>query len=84
MGLFKSMAEENLDHMLSELENNMSNNYKDAAQENFKEFCEALEEYETEGKVKGHSLKKYKETMERLSEKMQGYSHKDQKPYWTK
>ena len=51
MGLFKSKAEKELDSIIQRLNMNMSNNYKDNAQDE-------------------------------LKEKMKGYSHKDQKPYW--
>ena len=47
MGLFKSKAEKELDSIIQKIDMNMSNSYKDNAQE-----------------------------------KMKGYSHKDQKPYW--
>ena len=38
-----------LEKIVQELEMNMSNNYKDAAQENFREFEQALNELEAVG-----------------------------------
>ena len=38
MGLFKSKAEKELDSIIQRLEMNMSNNYKDNAQDNLKEL----------------------------------------------
>ena len=38
MGLFKSKAERELDTIIIRLQMNMSNNYKDNAQENLKEL----------------------------------------------
>ena len=40
MGLFKSQAERELDAIILKLQSNILNNYKDAAQENFKAFEE--------------------------------------------
>ena len=38
MGLFKSKAAAGLDMIMSRIDMNMSNNYKDAAQMNYKEL----------------------------------------------
>lgn len=83
MGLFKNNYEKILDDCIKKLEMNMSNNYKDAAQDNFREFEENLAKFTTSGKVKGKSLQKYEEKQKELAGKLEGYTHKDQKPYWT-
>ena len=83
LGLFKSKAEKELDAIINRLEMNMSNNYKDNAQANLKEFEAALEAMRNTGMVKTATLSKYEQTMKEYKVKMQGYSHKDQKPYWT-
>jgi len=83
MGWFKSKAEKHLDDIIRSLEMNMSNNYKDSAQGNLRELSDAFEQMKTEGLIKGKSVKKYEMILADYQEKMAGYSHKDQKPYWT-
>ena len=83
MNLFKSKAEKELDAIITRLQMNMSNNYKDNAQANLKEFEEALDDMRKNGSIKAAVLSKYEKILEEYKEKMKGYSHKDQKPYWT-
>lgn len=83
MRFFKSKAEKELDEIINSLEMNMSNNYKDNAQANLKEFEEALMKMKAEGRIKEKVMKHYDEMLHDYKEKMNGYSHKDQKPYWT-
>ena len=82
MGLFKSDAERMLDGIIQRLQMNMSNNYKDNAQANFKELQETFASLRDSGKIKGKALAKYEAVLEDYAEKLKGYSHKDQKPYW--
>lgn len=83
MNLFKSKAEKELDAIITRLYMNMSNNYKDNAQANLKELEEALDDMRKSGSVKAAVLSKYEQILDEYKEKMKGYSHKDQKPYWT-
>lgn len=83
MGLFKSSEEKLLDSIIKRVEVNMQNNYKDNAQSAFAEFEAAFESYRTSGKLKGKSLEKYTAIHDEYAEKLKGYTHKDQKPYWT-
>ena len=82
MSLFKSKAEKELDDIIQRLEMNMSNNYKDNAQDNLKEFEIKLNELRYSEKIKGKVFSKYEAILSEYKEKMKGYSHKDQKPYW--
>ena len=82
MGLFKSKAERNLDTIIQRLAMNLSNNYKDNAQENLRELESALEELRASGGLKEAALAKYDSILGIYKEKLKGYSHKDQKPYW--
>ncbi len=82
MGLFKSKAEKELDSIIRSLEMNMSNNYKDNAQANLKELAEAVESMKASGTLKASALAGYESILDRYRERMKGYSHKDQKPYW--
>lgn len=84
MLFFKSKSEKHLDNILLRLEMNMSNNYKDNAQDNLKEFEHAYEEYKTVGKLSEKACKYYSALLEEYRGKLKGYTHKDQTPYWTK
>ncbi len=82
MGLFKSKAEKELDNIIQRLEMNMSNNYKDNAQDNLKELEASINALRASGGIKTSVLSKYESILGSYKEKMKGYSHKDQKPYW--
>ena len=82
MGLFKSKAEKELDGIIHRLNMNMSNNYKDNAQDDLKELETAINGLKTSEGIKAGALAKYESVLDELKEKMKGYSHKDQKPYW--
>lgn len=82
MSLFKSKAERNLDTIIQRMAMNLSNNYKDNAQENLHEFENAIEELRASGGLEASSLAKYESILGIYKEKLKGYSHKDQKPYW--
>ena len=82
MGLFKSKAEKELDGIIQRLEMDMANNYKDNAQDDLKELITALEGMRSSGSMKPNALSRYETIVEGYREKMKGYTHKDQKPYW--
>ena len=82
MGLFKSKSEKELDGIIQRLEMNMSNNYKDNAQDNLKELEAALNTMKSNGNLKAAIAAKYDNILSEYKNKMKGYSHKDQKPYW--
>lgn len=79
MGLFKSKSEKELDSIIQQLEMNMSNNYKDNAQDNLKELEAALDAMKAAEKLKPVILTKYENILTEYQSKMKGYSHKDQK-----
>lgn len=72
-----------LDGLIAEIDSNMQNNYKDAAQETFREFEQKLSELIEQGKLSEGKKEEYNRKLEVYKEKLQDYSHKDQKPYWT-
>ena len=82
MRLFKSKTEKELDLIIQQLEMNMSNNYKDNAQDNLKDLEETLNALRGSGDIKPAILSKYETILASYKEKMKGYSHKEQKPYW--
>ncbi len=82
MGLFKSNAIKELDGIILRLEMNMSNNYKDAAISDFNELEAKYNELISLGSLRGKAISKYASILDGYKEKLKGYSHKDQKPYW--
>ena len=82
--IFKNKYEKKLDEVIEEMQMNMSNNYKDNAQKNLEEFESALQRYSEQGRIKEKSREKYENMLTSFKEKLKGYTHKDQKPYWTK
>ena len=82
MELFKSKVEKELDSIIQRLEMDMANNYKDNAQDDLKDLITALDSVRSLGSMKPKALSRYEAIADGYKEKMKGYSHKDQKPYW--
>ena len=82
MRLFKSKEEKEMDAIIQRLEMNMSNNYKDNARDNLKELEETFGIFRSRGRIKLAVITEYEQILDGYREKMKGYSHKDQKPYW--
>ena len=78
----KSSKNSSLEDIISRLDMNMSNNYKDAAQSNLKEFEQLFEELKNSGKLNEKQKMRYEGLLNEYREKMKNYSHKDQKPFW--
>ncbi|MBO5352105.1 MAG: hypothetical protein J6J42_05370 [Lachnospiraceae bacterium] len=84
-GFFKNVkATKELDRIIAEINMNMQNNYKDAAQEGLREFEMRLEQLAGTGELSAAQKSEYTARLSSYKEKMKSYSHKDQKPYWTK
>lgn len=71
-----------LDEVIGRLQMNVSNNYKDAAQLNLKEFETLLEELESAGMLKDKQISYYRGQLQSFKERMKNFTHKDQKPFW--
>lgn len=71
-----------LEKIIQELEMNMSNNYKDAAQEDFKKLESALDEMEAAGGISEAQLSYYRQRLSSFKQKLKNYTHKDQKVTW--
>ncbi|MCR5427958.1 MAG: hypothetical protein K6F16_03085 [Lachnospiraceae bacterium] len=82
--LFKSKYEQLLDTVIENLENNMANNYKDSAQADLREFEQLLNEMRESKQIKEDVYLQYNLTLQIYKQRLEGYTHKDQKPYWTK
>ena len=72
-----------LEHLIERMENNMANNYKDAAQEYLVEFEAKLKELTEAGALKDKQREHYESLLDTYKIRMKGFTHKDQKPYWT-
>lgn len=84
-GFFKkAKAVKELDHIIAEVEMNMQNNYKDAAREAFRIFEEKFTALAENGELNETQKSMYSAKLSGYREKLKSYSHKDQKPYWTR
>ena len=83
MGLFGSKRHMELERIISRLESNKQNNYKDAAQQDFKELADRFSELLADGKLSVKQKDYYESVLSSYSVTMKGYTHKDQKPFWT-
>lgn len=75
---------EQLDMLIGRIQVNASNNYKDAAQQNFREFEAKFTELSEAGKLSEKQIAYYQEKVEGFRVQMKNFTHKDQKPTWTK
>lgn len=71
-----------LEAAVARLQMNMSNNYKDAAQADYKDLMDLYKEFVESGALSDKQNAYYKGIIEEYSIKMEHYTHKDQKPYW--
>ena len=71
-----------LDEIIRRIEMNVSNNYKDAAQLNLKEFEAVFEELVTAGKLNDKQKAHYSDKISSFKSRMKNFTHKDQKPTW--
>lgn len=84
MGLFKNKYERELDMLIGRIAMDMSNNYKDNAQADLRDFEARFEEIKAAGGLKEKAVAHYQEVLGTYRARLVGYTHKDQKPYWTK
>ncbi|MBP3900908.1 MAG: hypothetical protein J6D53_05510 [Blautia sp.] len=82
MGLFFKKTHPDLERLLRELEMDMSNNYKDTAQDDFAALEEAYNRLINEGKLSKRQQEHYDERLLELRTILKGYTHKDQKAVW--
>lgn len=84
MGLFRfSKKHIHLEMIISRMESNKENNYKDAAQQDFKELVDCFEKLSEAGSLSARQIKYYDGLISGYREELKGYTHKDQKPFWT-
>ncbi|MBQ8893983.1 MAG: hypothetical protein IJ043_06190 [Clostridia bacterium] len=75
MMFFKSKAQKELDFIIQELKNFLSNNYKDSAHHCRKLLGEKTEEFYAAGKLTQAQYNRYKEIYRKYTEMMKDYHH---------
>ena len=75
LGLFKSAAVKELEQIAFELQQNLENNYKDAAQNARIRLGERLEALWKDGKLKEKDYRRFSVLYTEYSAKMTGYHH---------
>lgn len=68
-----------LEELLLRLHANASNNYKDAAQDNYKQFLSLFQEYKEKNVLKKRQIAYYEEKVKEWEPQMRKYTHFDQK-----
>ncbi len=71
-----------LERIINDINQNLSNNYKDEARKGVKDLEEQLQRLGTAGRLKERQKAYYETVLTEYRKKMEGYSHLDQKPYW--
>lgn len=71
-----------LEEIIGQIENNASNNYKDAAQQALQQYEAKLQELKAAGKLTDKQITHYDAQLAAYKERMQKFTHKDQKPTW--
>jgi len=80
----KAKSVKELDRIIAEINMNMQNNYKDAAQSALRELEQRFHEMVEQGELSEKQKSEYSMRLSSYQERLKAYSHKDQKPYWTK
>lgn len=80
-GFFKKNRE--LESLLGGILSNEANNYKDAAQECLKEFEAKYNELAATNALNDKQKEYYGRLLSETQSRLQKFTHKDQKPYWT-
>ena len=71
-----------LEMIVQEIDSNIANNYKDAAQEAFVLLEQKFQELSDKGQLKDKQIAEYQHKIAAYQETLRGFSLKDQKPYW--
>lgn len=84
MSLFNFLKKHSeLEIIISHIQANKENNYKDAAQMDLKELEERFLALDEEEKLSAKQKEYYQSKISGYQTELKGYSHKDQKPFWT-
>lgn len=80
--VFQPKTHKELEPLVIKTLNSKANNYKDMAQDYFKEFCTLFETLSEQGKLNEKQIVYYKAVRDQLTGELREFTHKDQKPYW--
>lgn len=80
--LFQKKTHKELEELIMRTRSSMQNNYKDMAQDFFKDFCKKYNGLTESGKLNDKQKEHYRIERDVLTEELKGFTHKDQKPYW--
>ena len=72
-----------LNAIIYRIDSNLSNNYKDAAQDDLKELDKRFNEMVAVGELSDKLRVQYEVKLSAYKTKMKGFTHKDQKATWT-
>ena len=72
-----------LDEIIAQIDSNVANNYKDAAQEAVGCLEEKINEFWENGQLSEKKKLEYSARLTRYKRELEGFTHKDQKPYWS-
>ncbi len=78
----KAGAVKELDRIIAELNMNMQNNYKDAAQEALRELEQKLSEMTAANTLSENQKASYTSVLDEYKVRLKSYSHKEQRPFW--
>ena len=77
-----SKKNKELETIIARIDSNVSNNYKDAAQDALQEFQDTLQEFIAAGTLNDKQKTEYEARLASYRDNMKEFTHKDQKPYW--
>lgn len=80
--LKKAGKTKQLDTLLQNIQLNLSNNYKDAAQEDLREFESCLMAAIEAGSLSASQQEFYESKLSALKVRLKNFTHKDQKTTW--
>lgn len=72
-----------LDEIIAQIDSNVANNYKDAAQEAVGCLEEKINEFWENGQLSEKKKLEYSARLTRYKRELEEFTHKDQKPYWS-
>lgn len=72
-----------LDDIILQIDSNVANNYKDAAQEAVACLEKKINEFWKSGQLSEKKKLEYDARLTRYKRELDGFTHKDQKPYWS-
>ncbi|MDY3342999.1 MAG: hypothetical protein SOX45_09940 [Lachnospiraceae bacterium] len=77
-----SKKNKELEAIIARIDSNVSNNYKDAAQDALREFEDKLQEFIAAETLNDKQKTEYESRLALYRDSMKEFTHKDQKPYW--